>query len=322
MTSNMQRNILPDYLINTHNKRNPVLNQWRDLFKDMTFDKNHDFTVPPLEGKEIIPVTMASKYSAFINDSVFMQFAVSWFAYLQSNSHNYVLSSYLSQVLKEASSEEIYYEHFPEKFNAFIKIDHLKADDNNTIIGVFVNIYTNPDTKIKYIAMTAISEESLEFYVDNKLLPAHAIDLFPFKSNYSSIEWASLKVAPGENLLQEVNKLPNIGELSWNGHTDWKKVLYNTLVFITNCNQEMLEKMNLFTGKRSKRDAQAKIYTSLPYVFLDLDKPEKQQHVDITMVKSFWRFQRHGKGNLQIKLKYIKPHVRYYNKTEELHDRL
>lgn len=89
----------------------------------------------------------------------------------------------------------------------------------------------------------------------------------------------------------------------------------NGVIYICNNSEEMDEKLNSFAEKKSKIETQMKIYTEKPYVELGSDfiylRLIKEGESD---VRGHYRWQPCGEGRRQVKLTFVKPHVRSINR--------
>jgi hypothetical protein len=92
------------------------------------------------------------------------------------------------------------------------------------------------------------------------------------------------------------------------------RTLMQAIVYIKNADEKFVSEVNQFSSKKSKREGEKKVYSSLPFIRVGMNfNLPKQYSVDHTIVSGHFRWQPYGSEKTLVKLIYIEPHLRTYD---------
>ena len=233
-----------------------------------------------------------------IKDSGMFNYMMSVALYQQKNGKNYVFTKELANILAKTKAD-IPLKYFPDQFSGYFEIPNLKDLDGCPFLGLFVNIYQG------CIQFTGVIR-------DDGCFPLVYLQLKIDKTKTFKeiIEKSKGFVHKVDRTREEKNLGPQ--------YYSFYHVIGNALAFVCNSEYTLEEERNTFATKIGKLTAQKKIFTSLPYVVVGKGYHGRTYHVDEAVVSGHYRWQPCGPERSKIKLIYINPHVRTFNK--ENHD--
>jgi hypothetical protein len=93
------------------------------------------------------------------------------------------------------------------------------------------------------------------------------------------------------------------------------RIALNLLLYVSHPNEDFIEELNRFSTKRSKRDAEMKIYTDSPFIKIGFGEDFLRLIVSENVnVSDHFRWQPYGPKRSQVKLILIKAHQRVYKR--------
>jgi hypothetical protein len=220
--------------------------------------------------------------------------------YQKGGSKNYVATEGLTEVLKRTIGD-LKMDYLPENFSAFLYAPGLNYGIA-AVLGAFVSIFNNK------ITIVGFNEKKEKVKREN----SH----FAWDIVIKKERGKTLKDAFGdfENIVED-NARILIDECDDKDPNARLTIFFLQIVaFISNQGFELQEELNEFSTKRSKRDAEKKLFTSLPYVVVGKDYHGRKFSVDGTAVSGHFRWQPCGTQRSQVKLVFVKPHERVYKK--------
>jgi len=210
---------------------------------------------------------------------------------------NYIFSKNLVKALA-ATSTDIYARHLPDKFHAYLEMPGVKDEEGDDLIGIFVEIDVDPHYG-KYIHLAWVCNPSMIFlgYTSQMLRNDKSL------SETYQVSFTMTDLSSGSP--------EQFHSYAMDGYA---KTIINGIMYIASKDADLIEKVNNFDLKASKRKAQEKIYTRLPYVSVgenfDPNIYVRKGLPNDIGVSAHWRWQPCGPQRSQHKWTYIREHVR------------
>jgi hypothetical protein len=286
----LQHILVPDYLKGIHlpNEQWEVLNYTLSWWKEnCSFSGNDVF----------IRNTSHPFYALLKQDVSIRSFFIAYTLYEENKGKNYVIGKNLSKALFNTKTN-VSCSRLPKTFHGFIYLPNLKDNDGEDLLGVFCNI-NQGELRLGFISKNVtIGFLSLELENDA------TVESIQIKNAYHQ---AIFDYDTKESLYTKTDISPKWEHLG---------ILLNSIIYITNSDENLVEEVNQFSQKKNKVATEKKIYTSLPFVRVGFNfhLPKTFVYsVDSTLVRGHWRFQPCGPERAFIKHIYIEPHTRNFN---------
>lgn len=243
-----------------------------------------------------------------------------------------------------AYGQELFDEVMSNQALRMTLVDYSKCYNDSTRKNyIFSHNLTEALSKTKIEQDTTIFQEERSFYFEMPSLTDSDLQVFciygftikvgdrfmliiylfvKHKLVWRTIDF-TFQIQEGQSLASEFERImigDTLDEFHNSSKINYKDVsiyrtILNGIIYIYNNCEEMDEKLNEFSSKKSKLEVQAKIYTSKPFVELGSNftflKMIKDQEVD---VRGHFRWQPCGEKRQQVKLIYISPHNRQLTK--------
>lgn len=223
--------------------------------------------------------------------------------YLVAKGKNYVFTKGLAKALAQTSTN-VTSKRMPDSFVGYLEIPGLKDLDGDIILGVFVNIFKMNGGHylncgfVTDLKRLSVGHLNLEIKKDVSLLKSIQEYSYIQRDVVSSAKNGALTIATTD---QKHKDYPYV------------KTLVNAIMYLTSSNADLTHKINNLSTKKSKHDAQSKLYTKQPFIVagdnFDYELIRKQLPDNIK-VTSHWRWQVCGVGRTEHKWIFINEHLR------------
>lgn len=222
----------------------------------------------------------------------------------KENPKNYIVSKELTKALKRTKLD-IKKKHIPRQFRGYLEVPNIEDQYGDQIRGAFISSKTW-DSGHQVLSIGYVVNPSLMVYGFIRL-PLYDYD------DETSLEdifkdYHSVITRPNED------KSAVITEKTDSVFSEGPKTLVNTMLYITASNADLVEEVNQFDKKKSKKVVQEKLYTKKPYTFVGRNFQMPRSSYELSCgefsVTGHWRYQPHGPGMTQRKWIFIEEYLK------------
>jgi hypothetical protein len=220
----------------------------------------------------------------------------------------YVFSKYM-HLLFSSTQGDVLCDHLHKDSYGFIYLEGLSIMGHQ-VLGTFFNIEKDPG-----------NEYNISLFI-LRVLP----------NNELQTRISYLPLPSGKMLLEELrHRSPDQDDDSSSTFMAYDSeshrsfcIILNAILFAVNCTDDLKEELNEFAHKKSKREAQERIYTANPFFLIgsptgetEEEIQERTQNVTHTFVKGHMYWQAWGPKWSKLRLRYRKPGVRVYKEDSQ-----
>jgi len=310
----MQQILIPDYLDGSA-KTNRVdiqgLSVIASLYEAITEVSDTQLNINNLKLKEIsekIGIDLFPYINILEKDSSVKTFLRAYKGYRENNGGNYIFSKDLTKALKYTKLD-IKLKLLPKKFNGFLHLPNIKDYDGDTVKGVFVHI-SDRFTPSIFLGVLVENKYTRKLSVSHLNIPLNEKD-----NTIENIikKYKHVSLIPSEGMSPDNPIFIKVEEQG--KYTSHFKTIFNAIIYIHN-SEKLVERLNEFSPKKSKRLTQKKIYTEKPFYLIgeDFNLPKVYTTSEIK-VRGHFRWQPYGANRLKRKLIYIEPYKKELNLT-------
>lgn len=323
----MQEFILPDYLDRSKISKNENLDVISKLCTITKYMNIINETLIKIEFGDSVPDIDGVPLSEFVpiihKDESLLVFLRSYKGYLENNGRNYIFEKSLTEALSETKLD-LKVKYLPKEFTAFLDFKNLHDQDGDLIKGVFVDIRNTPSHNL-CMGFLAYHKELNSHTIGHLNIPlGHPEESIEkiIKNHKEIIQTISdedmEKIKSGEHInnLKSIKKV--IEEANYYKHI---KAVFNAILYINNSSEQIAEEKNIFSEKKSKSEAQKKIFTQKIFTVFGKDFTLPREYTCGQVgVKGHFRWQPYGPERSFVKHIYIMPHVRNYSLEKDKND--
>jgi hypothetical protein len=313
----MQNFILPDFLDGTKIPKNQNLEAISKICSITSYMKIINDTLIKIDFGDHIPFIdgiPASDFVEIINkDESLLVFLRAYKEYLEKDSKNFIFEKNLVKALV-GTNLDVKVKYLPKNFTAFIDLKNLRDQDGDIIQGVFVDIRNKP-TSYLCLGFLALKEELKAYTISHLNIPLgddeDSIEKIiknhkEIIHSFSEEDFEKLKSGEKVSNLNSIKKV--LDEATYHDHI---KAIFNALIYVNNT--EFKIERNNFSSKKSKKEAQEKIYTKKDFIIFGRDYSlPKEFTCGVVGVSGHFRWQPYGPNRSLLKHIFIKPHTRNY----------
>lgn len=287
---------LVDYIDGTSlHRKNQLIYDYINIFSNSApeehvdhFNCNLNKYVPRGRYKEIYSFMRKGKDHILENPAVkvCLRAYIGW----KKEKKIFVFSKSLSQALDQTDAD-IGFKYLPENFSAYIVLDGAREVDGYDVDGALIHITNFGGVRRLYTCVSCKDGEYLRYYYHE--LGKHdtiqeMLDSVPSYTNNTTGTPENLPIGSKERTNQDV----------------LIKSFINAVIFSA-YSEDFVE----ISKVQSRQEC-----LTLPYRLYgsDFKMPEREYIVDATVVGAFFRWQPCGVGRTQLKLTYVRPHIRHY----------
>lgn len=326
----MQPFIIPDYLDGSKepkedNLRN--LSRYCGLSKYIKSRRAGEMVVefpsypePIVDGinlKDLMPIVS--------QDESMKVFLRAYKAYQEKPNKNIIIHKELVKALSETKLD-IKSKYLPKEFTAFLDLKDLKDNDGDEVKGIFVDIAQEEEWMLYLGIVTYCNSPHPHLAVSHLNIPLDDSDK-PISEIVAGYKHIYSTVHPDVFDRYKGGDHQNMGGLYQlifeGGYHKFIHAILNAILYIHHSPEQCIEIQNEFATKKSKLEAQKKIYTSKKFIVLgqNFSFPKEYSCGEVS-VSGHFRWQPYGPGWSLMKHIYIKPHSRNYGSGKELGETL